>query len=168
MIKPFPFPAIRSSLFPTKLVPWVFPGIEVRTITRALMSSFLLEGSTRRSKASLFQVTLKTLSTSRRTVCLQLILSSSLFWKGLRTPLLFFEGVSVYIRWKKEKICFAQSPIVWNASRPFIKQYPVLCTELKCVCMRVKVTICLVIYHAPRLIVLSIGSVVRGILILIS
>ena len=118
MIKPFPFPAIRSSLFPAKLI---FPDTEVRTITRALMSSLVLEGSTRRSKASLFQVTLKTLSTSRRTVCLQLILSSSLFWKGLRTPLLFFEGISVYIRWKKEKICFLQGSSVRNASRPFIK-----------------------------------------------
>ena len=75
MIKPFPFPAIRSSLFPVKLMPWDFPSTEVRTITRALMSSLVLEGSARRSKASLFQVTLETLPTSRRTVCLQLILS---------------------------------------------------------------------------------------------
>ena len=49
-----------------------------------------------------------------------------------------------------------------NGIRPFIKQYAVLCTEFKRGCVRVKFTIRLVIYHASRLIVLSIGSVVRG------
>ena len=67
IIRPFPFDAIMSSLLP-RFVSCLFPCFEARTITRAFTKSFVLDGSTSLSNASLFQDTSPTFSTRRETI----------------------------------------------------------------------------------------------------
>jgi hypothetical protein len=67
MMRPLPFPAIRSSRVPARLIPCWLPLAVVRTDTKALTRSFVFGGMTSLWNASLFHCMGVTWSTQQLT-----------------------------------------------------------------------------------------------------